>query len=326
MLALAEIVVVAVFLIPGKENETLWEFLCASGLALWLVLMICGTLVVLRTPLMRCTPWLGMSIAVLLCGIVTGIGTGIIYAVQSVVQSPFLREQTHIASYSLRFTLLALILSALILRYFYLADSWRIQVQAHAQAKADALQARIRPHFLFNSMNLIASLLPNDPVRAEQVVMDLSDLFRAALNMGDTMHVSTLKEEYLLAKRYLAIEVLRLGARLQVEWKIATHVPWEMQLPTLVLQPLVENAIQHGVALLTEGGSVSIDFIYASASMHITITNPIPQTPQLQRPTGAGHAQSNIRQRLLFFFGSKAQLQVESNSSSYCCHLVMPYT
>src|SRR5690606_28006493 len=130
---------------------------------------------------------------------------------------------------------------AVVLRYLYAIDRWQAQVHASARAQADALQARIRPHFLFNSMNTIAGVIRRDPVVAERAVLDLSDLFRAALGAGQ--RDSTLAEELELAERYLAIEQLRLGDRLQVEWERREPLPLDLPLPRLVLQPLVENAV-----------------------------------------------------------------------------------
>lgn len=135
------------------------------------------------------------------------------------------------------------LITALALRYFYVIDRWEAQVGAHARAEVDALQARIRPHFLFNSMNMIASLLRRDPEVAERAVLDLSDLFRAALGAGEGN--STLTEEVQLAERYLDIEQLRLGERLQVEWHKTEPLPWALAMPRLMLQPLLENAVLH---------------------------------------------------------------------------------
>ena len=134
------------------------------------------------------------------------------------------------------------------MRDFYVSDRWAAQIQANARVEADALQARIRPHFLFNSMNLIASLLRRDPLVAEQAVLDLSDLFRAALDAGEGD--STLRGKCELAQRYLAIESLRLGERLAVQWGREEPLPWTLPVPRLYLQPLVENAVLHGTARL----------------------------------------------------------------------------
>ena len=124
------------------------------------------------------------------------------------------------------------LITALALRYFYVIDRWQAQVGAQARAEADALQARIRPHFLFNSMNMIASLLRRDPEVAERAVLDLSDLFRAALGAGEGN--SSLAEEVRLAERYLAIEQLRLGDRLQVVWRKQEPLPWALPMPRLI--------------------------------------------------------------------------------------------
>src|SRR5690606_5465417 len=133
---------------------------------------------------------------------------------------------------------LAAIITAAALRYFYVQQQWAEQVQAKADAEVRALQARIRPHFLFNSMNSIASLVRRDPATAERAIEDLSDLFRAALGAGQGP--ATLDEEIILAERFLAIEKLRLGDRLKVDWQREDDLPLTLSMPRLILQPLVE--------------------------------------------------------------------------------------
>lgn len=178
------------------------------------------------------------------------------------------------------------LISALALRYFYVSDRWAAQVQANARAQADALQARIRPHFLFNSMNLIASLLHRDPAVAERAVLDLSDLFRAALGAGEGD--STLRDECELAERYLSIESLRLGERLQVRWQRDEPLPWDLPLPRLVLQPLVENAVLHGISRLPEGGTIELQLLREGNDLQIRVRNPAPdpQAPGLALARG----------------------------------------
>jgi len=159
----------------------------------------------------------------------------------------------------LRSLAISAIVSALILRYLYLHYQWRRQVEAEAQARLQALQSRIRPHFLFNSMNTIAQLTRSDPPLAERVVEDLADLFRASLS--DARCLSTLGEELELARGYLRIEAQRLGERLRVEWALDELPPelvGQMQIPALLLQPLLENAIYHGIEPNSEPGLVRI--------------------------------------------------------------------
>ena len=184
------------------------------------------------------------------------------------------------------------LITALALRYFYVIDRWQAQLAAHARAEADALQARIRPHFLFNSMNMIASLLRRDPEVAERAVLDLSDLFRAALGAGDGD--SSLAEEVRLSEHYLGIEQLRLGERLRVDWQRIEPLPWDLPMPRLVLQPLLENAVLHGISRLPEGGAVQITLQVEDDRLRIKVRNtslrPIAGRPACTR----GHAQRSI--------------------------------
>jgi len=190
-------------------------------------------------------------------------------------------------------------------------------VRAEAKARFDALQARIRPHFLFNSMNTIASLIRVRPAEAESAVENLSDLFRAAL--GHEAH-STLGEELELVRRYLDIERLRLGERLRVDVRV-DELPADMQVPPLLLQPLVENAVYHGVQQLPQGGTVSISGRRDDKSVCIEIRNPCPPTRASKRH---GVALENTRARIEYHFGARGKLTVESGASEFVCVIVLP--
>jgi two-component system, LytTR family, sensor histidine kinase AlgZ len=211
-------------------------------------------------------------------------------------------------------------------------DGWQKQVRASARAEADALQARIKPHFLFNSMNTIAGLVRRDPDVAERAVLDLSDLFRAALGAGEGD--SSLAEEVELAERYLSIEQLRLGERLHVRWR-GRHetLPWQLRLPRLVLQPLVENAVLHGISRLPAGGTIDIELALRPDGLHISVHNPAP--PPRERdasadngPTpgrgGSGHAQRSIAHRLAYAFGPKARVTGHWHEGYYLAELRVP--
>jgi two-component system, LytTR family, sensor histidine kinase AlgZ len=149
------------------------------------------------------------------------------------------------------------------LRYFWVAAQWRRNVEAEARSRIRALQARIRPHFLFNSMNTIAALTRSDPARAEEAVEDLADLFRASLS--DATSTVTLKEELELSRIYQRIEQHRLGDRLAVEWRIKA-LPLRARIPALSVQPLLENAIYHGIEQLAGGGTVVVEGRYDRAT------------------------------------------------------------
>jgi two-component system sensor histidine kinase AlgZ len=214
---------------------------------------------------------------------------------------------------------LAALVTAAAFRYFYVQAQWQRQIRAQARAQVSALQARIRPHFLFNSMNTIASLIRSQPVAAERAVEDLADLFRAALKAGD--EPSPLGVEIELVRRYLDIEQLRLGSRLKVEWDIA-GLPEDVPIPALLLQPLIENAVHHGIQPLPEGGVVTIVARTEPERVVISIRNPC--APVAARGEGNRMALGNIRQRLAYHYGNRAALEMEQGRDYYFCRLSIP--
>lgn len=212
------------------------------------------------------------------------------------------------------------IVGALMLRYFYVAHQWRRNVQMEARSRIQALQARIRPHFLFNSMNTIASLTRTDPEIAEQVVEDLADLFRASLAEGKQLVY--LREEFEMARIYERIEQLRLGDRLQVEWKI-DELPMRALIPGLTVQPLLENAIYHGIEPLPDGGTVTIEGRTEGERIVISIMNPVGR--DVPRRTGGNQmALQNVAQRLELAFGGQASLDIEATDDDFCVTLRLP--
>lgn len=215
------------------------------------------------------------------------------------------------------------IVCALALRYFYIQHQWRNRLRSETEARLQALQARIRPHFLFNCLNTIASLTRRQPALAEQAIEDLADLFR--ISMQDTRRSSTLQDEITLCERYLRIEQHRLGDRLQVDWQFNT-VPMDAILPALCLQPLLENAIYHGIESLANGGLIRLTATEMDNSICITIENPVPEsTTQEQQHRGNHIAQENISQRLSAFFGQPRLLQVAQVDNHYHVTVTIPY-
>lgn len=213
------------------------------------------------------------------------------------------------------------IVSALALRYFYVQHQWRQHIRSEAEARLQALQARIRPHFLFNCMNTIASLTRREPVLAEQATEDLADLFRLALQESPTW--LSLAEELDLCRRYLRIEQLRLGERLRLDWQV-NDLPGDACLPALLIQPLLENAIYHGIEPLAEGGNITILGERQDGRLSVTIDNPLAAgaTPHHR---GNQLAQDNIRQRLRGVFGDRAALVTQTEAGRYRIQLQFPY-
>ena len=212
------------------------------------------------------------------------------------------------------------VIIAVALRYFYVTHQWRRNIEMRAAARVHALQARIRPHFLFNSMNTIASLTRSDPVLAEQAVQDLADLFRASLS--DQRQTITLQEELEVARTYQRIEQLRLGPRLRVSWDVE-RLPRDARVPGLLLQPLLENAIYHGIEPRPEGGTVGIVGELAGELITVVVRNPVAEH-QSERE-GNRLALANIRERLALLYGELALVKAGRFGDEYIVTLRFPH-
>lgn len=211
------------------------------------------------------------------------------------------------------------IVSALMLRYFYVQYQWKRNLEAESEARFAALQARIRPHFLFNSMNTIASLTRTNPELAEHAVEDLADLFRVTL--GEGRQLVTLEDEMANVRRYLNIERLRLGDRLAVKWDVEA-LPPDLPIPALTLQPLLENAIYHGIEPLAGGGIIRVRGVLLDRGAQIEIDNPRPSAGGSSR-RGTQTALDNVRQRLQTAFGGNG-VEVQETPEHYRVILSLP--
>ena len=220
----------------------------------------------------------------------------------------------------LRNAVIAIILTGPILRYFYVQHQWRANVRAEAESRLQALQSRIRPHFFFNSMNTIASLTRSDPARAEAAVEDLADLFRAS--MRDARQFHSMQQEWHLCERYLEIESLRLGERLKIDWQV-DDIPGDAFVPPLLIQPLLENAIYHGIERCTEGGTIHIHGQMQDKQITVSISNPVAN--ELSNKHGNQIAQQNIRDRLEALYGQRGKMHVDLNDHTYQVTVSWPY-
>jgi two-component system, LytTR family, sensor histidine kinase AlgZ len=194
----------------------------------------------------------------------------------------------------------------------------RIAKPADASARLAELQSRIRPHFLFNALNTAVALVQIDPERAENVLEDLSQLFRVALaEVGSSV---TLAEEIDLAQRYLAIEQVRFGERLAVSWEIDPATS-KARVPPLVLQPLVENAVRHGIETSLAGGTVRVRAKARHGSATVVISNSLPDTPGTP---GAGIALANVRERLSLLHDFGASLETWRSDGQFHARVMVP--
>ena len=272
-------------------------------------------------------PWLrGHSTALIslfsfsiILGVITLVSEGAWY----LFHQPFFgnNDNWH-AHFLLRNLFIGFIITGPLLRYFYIQHQWRLKVKTESQARLQALQSRIRPHFLFNSMNTIASLTRSHPGKAEMATENLADLFRASLL--DSKKYQSLEEELELCRRYLEIEALRLGDRLQVNWQV-DNLPLQALVPPLLLQPLLENAIYHGIEPLTEGGLIEISGQIDGRQLHINIENPVPPQSMSARKQGNRIALDNICERLHTLYGARAGLETELHEQRYRTRLFFPF-
>lgn len=212
----------------------------------------------------------------------------------------------------LRNVLIASILTGMTVRYFYVQEELQRRRESELKARIQALQSRIRPHFLFNSMNIISSLIALDPDMAERVVQELSQLFRASLREGSEQ--VTLGEELELCRHYAHIEQLRLGPRLALEWRLDEALS-QQKIPLLTLQPLLENAIYHGVQPRPEGGRVLVETRCRDGQLEVCISNPLA-LEQARHP-GNRMAQENVRHRLQALYGRDGGLEVLPTATQY---------
>ncbi len=202
--------------------------------------------------------------------------------------------------------------------YFNLRN--RALSPALSEARLQALQARIRPHFLFNSINAVLSLIRAEPRRAETALEDMADLFRVL--MADNRDLAPLENEVELCRQYLALEQLRLGERLQIEWHV-DNMPKDALMPPLVLQPLLENAVYHGIEPSIEPGVVSVNIYHVRDQVHMVLRNPYRKDGD--HHVGNKMALGNIRERLALHFDAEASLQARVGDREYEVHITIPY-
>jgi two-component system sensor histidine kinase AlgZ len=306
------LVIVLILLSSGAQHFSWEQFGLLSFYVQWLVLVSAACLCRLRLyiPALSLNQLTGMSFVLiqlvnLLVSLVTMFGMN------------DLLLENYGADWLIRNQLISAILAALLLHYFYIQMQSRLHARSELQSRMQALQSRIRPHFLFNSMNIIASLIHVDPDKAEQAVEDLSELFRASLKMAGAQ--TTLQQEMDLCKKYINIEQLRLGERLSVKWQV--NAPEQTNIPLLTLQPLIENAIYHGIAPSEKGGVVSINIYMEQSRLHIKVSNPICTGQHQRHESGNQMALENIQHRLQALYGRDASSATEQDEKTFAIHL-----
>ena len=307
-LLIANLFVVAAALARAATLDAAWlEFLLLAAFCEPMLILSLGLLCAARRPLHRMgyVPALAAIgvLEVALAWVAVQAGAGLVPG----GSPPFAQV-----------ALLTLLVTAAVLFYFDLRS--RALSPAVAEARIQALQARIRPHFLYNSINAVISLIRSDPRGAERALEDMSDLFRVL--MADNRTLTPVAQEIELTRQYLAIESIRLGERLRVAWR-TDGVPADAMVPPMVLQPLVENAVYHGIEPSPGGGEIAIEITRAGPQLHMTLTNPMPA--ENRHAPGNRMAIANIRERLQLHFDAEATMKSEVRDGIYTVTIRMPY-
>ena len=308
--------------LPLYTRDILFDLALNSLFVQWIALTCVGLLCILRRYIATLSEQRAAAISYILILIVSFIITELAWWTMYVYPNKISPEQKLHGLFLLRSMGISAIIAAVVLRYLYVQHQWRKNIEAAATSRYQALQSRIRPHFLFNCMNTIASLTRKAPKLAEQSIEDLADLFRASLL--EPAELYKISEEWNLCQHYLRLEGHRLGDRLRVEWDIES-LPEDALLPPLCLQPLLENTIYHGIERLPEGGTVVINGAFKNDKLNISFTNSIPSVEAEYTHKGNKLAQENIRQRLISVFGNDSALVIEIANNQYRVTLTLPY-
>lgn len=308
--ALAAILALA----PMQDDNRLVHFGLASLGIQWVTIATLCVLFLLRRPLSRLSglrlAWVCLALFLLMSLLVATAAWHILQMTDSAsgTQTAFLLRQMGLA------TVVGLVG---LLAYRNYAQAQHLAVHAK-QRELEALQARIRPHFLFNTLNTGAALVHAQPDVAERVLLDLADLFRSALRGPQRI---PLAEELALTRRYLDIEALRFGPRLQLDWQVPEPVP-AVQVPSLSIQPLAENAIRHGIERLPQGGRVEVQVRIDGSWIEIRISNDLPADDEARRGHAIGLA--SARERVQAMTADRGRVDAGVEHGRYVARMLLP--
>ncbi|WP_018867594.1 MULTISPECIES: sensor histidine kinase [unclassified Thioalkalivibrio] len=307
VLMVAVLLALAIALLRGGGQDWLSALALHALFIFWVALTSLLILCALKRPLHR----LPLIAQIVLPPLVPIANTAIVYR---------LAEELVLADPALRWPVIgvATILSLVAMHYLYLQAAWQRETRAVAAAREQAMRARLRPHFLYNSMNTIAGLCRSDPERAEQITLDLADLFRATFATGDR---HSLREELELVRAFLGIEQTRFGERLELDWDCPDHAGLDVPVPTLFLQPLAENAIQHGIAPARGAGRIWVRCRMDSGRVTLILGNSVDAQA---RGEGTGTGTEAVRLRLQHAFGERVHFETDGGDGAFEVRIRLP--
>lgn len=312
---LSQLVVIVVWLLNlislNWNTLILWSLYSQS-----VVLINSFSLCLLRTFILKKPFWLGVAFVLL-------VSVFSVCFVEIVSQLAINGMQYFSLQWSrvLRLVLVALILCLLVIRFFLLLDKLDQRSKSEAQARIQALQLRIQPHFLFNSLNTISELTIEKPEKAEEAINSLAMLFRAGLENQRKYH--TIKNEISLCEKYIELERWRFGDLLGVEWHISINEPSIWNIPKLILQPIIENAIVYGTQ---SNGVIDINVDIRETNNHISLKIKNKNGVEFSNTKGHGIALDNIRERLFVLYDDQFKLKIKKDEEEYTIIMRIPKT
>jgi len=323
IVVIAELLAVVITLITRRISVSLFQDLALISLFVqWIALASAAALCTARRFLNRLPNLRALGFAyLLLLAIELIVSEAAVWALWAAGSIASPRPDWYAYFHIQNFTVAA-ILEALALRYFLARHQLRQRSLSEARARLEVARARLRPHFLFNTMNIIASLIRSAPDKAESALEDMADLFRSML--GESENLVPVNNELAIARKYLDIETLRFDSRLQVDWDVGKF-PRRAVMPILTLQPLLENAIQHGIEPNPAGGTIGVRLWEDGETLHIRVTNPLPRT-RSKSPIAAHKERTldNLRLRLESHYGRAAQLDIQEDRDRFTATVSIP--
>ena len=321
---IAALLAIVVTLVTRRISTNLFQdLLLVSLFVQWIALSSAATLCTARRFLDKLPSSRALGFAyLLLLAVVLVVSEAAVWVLwlTGAVSSP--RPEWYTYFHIQNFTVAAII-NALALRYFLARHQLRQHTLSETRAKIEVLRSRIRPHFLFNTMNIIASLIRSAPDKAETAVVDMADLFRTML--GDSENLVPVSNEIAIANKYIDIEAQRLDNRLYVDWNVGKFTR-KAVMPVLILQPLLENAIQHGIEPIPTGGVISVRLSEENDMIHILVTNPLPRlrSKSAVTPLPSEHTLDNLRLRLESHYGDAARFEIKQEPERFSVAVEIP--
>lgn len=323
IIIIAELLALVVTLVTTRITQNIfWDLLLITIFVQWIALTSAGTLCGVRNRLNRMPKYYALGTAfLLLLSITYVISESSIWILYFAGQLPSPRPEWY-SNFLIQNLSVSLVVSALALRYLLGIHELQQRTVSEERARMQALKSRIRPHFVFNSLNIIASLTRSSPSKAEHAIEDMADLFRMMLSESENL--VPVHKEVEIAQKYVALEQLRLDNRLNVNWD-SGKFPRKAIVPVLTLQPLLENAIRFGIEPSAEGGIINVRLWEEDEEIHITVTNPLPKKRKLRQDEELdGQALDDIRRRLQTHYGDRATLTKRDDDGTYVVEVILP--